>query len=619
MNEREINVLLAMPQEDDDTILESMRQDLQATGLNIGRIDLRSSKILVRQYLEMYQDTNVVIVTQHQTNDSYTPDELDELSMRLDRLCLIPIIDGEKGGQYVRQLEALGIYTALFGDDSDYETVAGLILHGRSKREARTYYGLEGSSYSSISDGYDAQNAVRYLVSCGSDFGELETRLALLSNRLNSGTKMMEVLGKLPRETFQLVSRMDSYRELCRLLEEERERSPYLECREGTDANGSSGGSGKKREKKASRKKKQVPVSELHQTVDIGFVSINIGTGCTYSAVMLAHSLETRYKVAIVEFDDSDEHFQNLCQVTMGTMLVSGITKFTIRNVDYFFHMPYSRFVTQIKPGYDYVIYDFGCADDTTIRNFFISLSVKFVITGGADWRLGELSEFVQAVARDDMNNSFIYLAPLAADKDMGNLAGLIPDNLSVPIPYEPNPYRPSKKTQRLLRSLVLLTYKKKIRMREVGIDEKAERHPPGPTFRWPVAAVISMLAAFLAVALTAGILQNIYGSMIGNVSEQLTAVKQELKLEQEVSGNLSQELSGLDFIAYSPKAPIEAGTLITRGMVDEVSIRTSIKDAYMPAADLGHVVAKFELKAGQPIVSEVVMEQPDPEQGEGE
>lgn len=165
MQEQGVNVLLAMPQGDDDeAVLDVMRRDFQTVGVSVGRLDLRSSKLLVKQYLEMYQDTTVVIVSQHQSNDSYTPEELDELSLSLERLLLIPIIDDEeKGGAFVRKLESLGIYSALFGGDSDYETVARLILNnGRTKREARNYYGSDMGVYSSLTeaDGYEDRKSV---------------------------------------------------------------------------------------------------------------------------------------------------------------------------------------------------------------------------------------------------------------------------------------------------------------------------------------------------------------------------------------------------------------------------------------------------------------------------
>lgn len=618
MQEQGVNVLLAMPQGDDDeTVLDVMRRDFQTVGVTVGRLDLRSSKLLVKQYLEMYQDTSVVIVSQHQTNDSYTPEELDELSLSLEHLLLIPIIDDEeKEGAFVRKLESLGIYSALFGGDSDYETVARLILNnGRTKREARSYYGSDASAYSTLTDGdgYDAKHAVRYLLACGEDYSELEIRLALLSDRLDSGAKMMEVLSCLPAEIFELVSRMDNYRELCRLVREERGRRS-----DGKDSIQERRGEKRKKDKSfASAGLELSTETQIRQTVDIGFVSTNLGMGCTYSAVMLAHALAAqKNKVAVVEFDDSDEHFENLCRVTKGTMNVDGLTSFSIKGVDYYFHMPYSRFITREKPRYDYVIYDYGCASDAVIQDFFISLTYKFVVTGGADWRLVELSEFVQAVAKHDINNSFIYLVPLADKKDIGNLSGIVRDNLTVAVPYEANPYCPSKQTQRMFTKLLQNRWTQRTTGQEVGIEEKAKRRPPGK--RLGIAATAVLISAFslLTFFITAGFLNKNHVRQLDQALEAYQEVAGNRDSEQERANQLARELDALTITAFSLRQPASAGEVINRSMVDEVTVRSSLVSEFVTADELGMVAAKTDLMPGTPLYKAVVM---DPAEAEKE
>lgn len=616
MEEHGINVLLAMPQYDNDDLLEGMKRDFLSAGLVVERLDLRSSKALVKQYLEMYPDTHVVIVSQHQTTDSYSPDELDELSMRIDHMCLIPIIDEDSGEAYVRQLEARGIYTALYGKDSDFENVAKLIRYGRTKREARAYYGIDASAYSSLTEGYDSKNAVRYLAACGQDYEELATRLALLSSRLNSSTKMMEVLGQLPREIFNLAARMDSYRELCRLIDEERgRRLPQEEQVPGKQP------ARTKKKPGGGKKGKQPPPVEHIQTVDIGFVSTNIGVGCTYSAVMLAHTLAFQHhsRVAIVEFDDSDDHFENLCRVTVGDMNVSGMTKFSIQDVDYFFHVPYSRFVTQMKPCYDYVVYDFGCADDATIREYFICLNHKFVVTGNADWRLGELSEFVQALARDDINNSFIYLVSLASARDMGNFACIVPGNQVVPVPYEVNPYRPGRASRKLFDGLIQHTRKSKDWGQEVGIAVKAARRPPGRRYGIAVLLCITVLSILITAGAAVKASQNYYAPILQKSEDDVMAAGQELQEERKRTGQLKQELEELHVTAYTLKYPVNSGAIITRTMVEEVTIQTSIPSAYVTEEELGNIAARVDLQAGIPLNKEIVMVPPPKGEESGE
>lgn len=350
---------------------------------------------------------------------------------------------------------------------------------------------------------------------------------------------------------------------------------------------------------------------EHRQTIDIGFVSTNIGVGCTFSAVMLAHTLAIQHhsRVAIVEFDDGDDHFENLCRVTVGDMNVSGLTKFTIRDVDYFFHVPYSRFVTQMKPCYDYVVYDFGCADDDTIRDYFICLNHKFVVTGSADWRLGELSEFVQALARDDINNSFIYMVSLASVKDMGNFACIVPGNQVVPVPYEANPYKPGRASRKLLDGLIQHTQKRKEWGPEVGIEVKAARRPPGRKHGTAVLFGITILFMLLTAGAAVELSRGYYAPVIQKVTNEVTAAGKELKTERNRSDQLKRELEGLSVTAYTLKHPVGSGTIITRSMVEAVTIKTSLPAAYVAENELGNIAARIDLQAGVPLYKEVVMD----------
>lgn len=621
MQKESVNILLAMPpQADEDYILEGVRKDLVDAGVPVGRLDMRSSK--VKQYLELFPDTDVVIVAEHQESGSYTPKELDAISICREELCLIPIIDEPKGGNYVKQLEAYGIYTAVFEDGHDYATISKLIQSGRSKREARAYYGIE-TPVAAAAGGYDAENAVRFLVGSGDDYAELEARLGLLSERLGSTRKMLDVLGMLPEKTFKLAARMEPYRELCRLLSEEQD-NPAVSQEPGPPP--------VKEEPKETKKtrgkgKKQKTAVEHRQTIDIGIVATNVGVGCTYSALMMAHSLEARRhdRVAVVEFDNRDAHFENLCRAVMGIINVSGITKFTIHGVDYFFNTPYSRFVTQYKSLYDYVIYDFGCADNASIEKYYLGLHHKFVVADGADWRLGELEEFVYEVSRMDINHSFIYLFPLMNPKDMGNLARLVPDNIAVPLQYENNPYRPGRKTGVLFERLLAGTWRGSYSKRETGIEEKAGRTSAGPRYGVCVLLLVLFLGIVGGAAGIGFTSQRTYGAALEAVSEQIISLESELKASRQAKKQLENEIERLTIATYSPKELIPAGTVITADLVDEVTIRSSLTEAaFLQKEDIGQMMARVPLSGGMPIyLSDVEakreIEVPEYEEGQEE
>lgn len=597
MQDKCVNILLAMPpQADEEVILEGIRRDLTDAGLTVGRLEMRSSNI--RQYLELYADTDVVIIAEHQENRSYAPKELDELSICREGICLIPIIDESKGSSYVKQLEAYGIYTAVFENEHDYGTIARLVQSGRSKREARIYYGIEVPAAGTVQGGYDAANAVRYLVGSGDDYTELETRLGLLSERLGSTRKMLEVLGRLPEETLRLVSRMDQYRELCRLLSEEKEVFAAMETTESSPA------PEQLVDMKDVRKgRHRKGPAEHRQTVDIGIVATNVGVGCTYCSIMLAHSLESRYhaRVAVVEFDNRDAHFENLCQVTMGTLEVSGIRKFEIHGVDYYFDTSYSRFVTQHKLLYDYVVYDFGCADNAAIERYYLGLHHKFVVAGGADWRLGELEEFVFEVSKMDINNSLVYLIPLISKKDMGNLVRLVPENLAVPVRYEDNPYRPGRKTQHMFDQLLSGTWSKTYRGQEISIQQKSARKPAGQWYG--ICAILSLTIGILGGGTGTGLVcRQAYGKSMAVASGQVRELSDRLEASRQDVQQLKDEIGRNTVDTYALRSPVPAGTIITRDIVDPVTICSSLTASYIQEEDLGQVMARVDLVGNIPI-----------------
>ena len=71
-------------------------------------------------------------------------------------------------------------------------------------------------------------------------------------------------------------------------------------------------------------------------------------------------------RAAIVELDDADGCFEQLCRQEREEEQVDGITKFAIGTLDYYYHVPLQKFQLDYKPLYDFIVYDFGCLDQET-------------------------------------------------------------------------------------------------------------------------------------------------------------------------------------------------------------------------------------------------------------
>lgn len=607
----------------DDSIIEGVKNTFNEAGLTVNKCHVRTGKSLISQYLSANHDTTAIVLSQYQGNIMYTPAEVDTISTMVPDLKVILILDEKKGSTYLKELESYGIYTALFEEDADYQTIANLILNGRSKKEARKYYGVMGGSILPQQNTYDTSNAVAYLCAYDGSIEDITKRLAVLSERLSTTTKMIEVLVALPKEVFDMVSRVEKYTTICKLVKEQKSSSV-----DEHDEGASFRKTNLSKEKNKFLGDKDITDDKLsavdviniegrRETLDVGFASTNIGVGCTTSAIMFAHSiskLKRGFKIAIVEFDNSDEHFENLCRVVTDQQNVSGLTMFSVGEVDYYFNTSFSKFSSNYKPLYDVVIYDFGCCSDSIIENYFIRLYCKFVVASPKEWRYGELMDFLAAVSPKDINDSIVYLFPCVSDnQDMGIISEMLEDKANVvAIPYEANPYSPTKEVKRLFLKLFEGEVKKKRYRKHNIVGEKVNRRNFLP--KWKVMQNMFMGSVFLSISIII-LLNMVHNTKMLKLQHQANEHIQSLQnsidrmtLENE---KINKELADLDLEVSFLKEPISPGTVITEDMVDTVIIKTSLdKEFFLSKEQLGKVAACQSISAGDPLLSSMVAEQ---------
>ena len=559
MENIEINLLLSV-MGSDDSIIEGVKDTFKEAGLTVNKCQVRTGKSLISQYLSANHDTTAIVLSQYQGNIMYTPAEVDTISTLVPELKVILILDEKKGSTYLKELESYGIYTALFEDDADYQTIADLILNGRSKKEARKYYGVMGGSILPQQNTYDTSNAVSFLSAYDGSVEDMTKRLAVLSEKLSTTTKMIEVLAALPNNIFDMVSRVEKYTTICKLVEEQKTSEAKQE--QDTDSN--------LRETKINKLKNMnhgdqdtTEIDELsaadalnidgrRETLDVGFASTNIGVGCTTSAIMFAHSiskLKKDYKVAIVEFDNSDDHFENLCRVVTNQQNISGLTMFSVGEVDYYFNTSFSKFSSNYKPLYDVVVYDFGCCSDSIIENYFIRLYCKFVVASPKEWRYGELMDFLVAISPKDINDSIVYLFPCVSEgQDMGTITEIMEDRASVvAIPYEANPYSPTKSSKKIFLKVFNGEINKKKYKHTLPVLEKVNKRSFLP--KWKIMQSLLVTSIFLSIIIIT-LLNMIHNSMITKLRYQATDRIQSLQsnidvltLENEKIGKKLDEL----------------------------------------------------------------------------
>lgn len=614
LNLTNLNMLLVYP-DMTDKLANELKQQFNENGLNIGRIEVRATKALLNQYLEANKDVNVVIMAQHLKGEEFSPDDIDRVSMLVPEAIIILITDEEKGSAYVVNLERKAIYNALFNDDGDIGSIASLIRKPRSKSEARIYYGITHSENKGAGGdtGFNPWQSVNYIEGGSSDFDELSFRLDTVASKV-SASELVEIFAGLDEDILSLAGRLDRYKEVSRLALEKikNKRRSEREAAERVDATVEevTKRKPKKEKKRKKEKKKEVkePLDKSKKAIEVGFISDGAGVGCTYQAVLAANSYQRNgLKAAIVEIDNSENNFAALCKFVNKTGNINGLNSFTINGVDYFFDLTMPKFRSLNKLKYDVVIYDFGCCSDAVIAKYVVPLQVVFAVCSGCEWKYAEVSEFYQAMSCLDKSIKFRYLFPLVSSSELGAYKKLLGKNELSEVDFEPNSYAPSVKTQKMFLSFLDRDKKRKpVTYKDVDFDKKVSKKAS----RSGLNTAVVVLSVLLLGSITGVVASNIISR--GTQRRLVSAYNEEISLRNNKINELSESLEELSNLqdTYETtvlmlKEPCSAGSAITRDMVKEVTISTSLdKSLYLTMDDIDGRVAASNLSADTPIYS---------------
>ena len=113
--------------------------DMSKNNVVIKECEMRYSKIAIKQYVNDNPDTDVIIVMEYlEKSKPFTVVDFME-------------IHDKKSTNYMKELLNIGVFNALFADDASYENIATLIKQGRTRKEARIYYGTSDTLSDSTS------------------------------------------------------------------------------------------------------------------------------------------------------------------------------------------------------------------------------------------------------------------------------------------------------------------------------------------------------------------------------------------------------------------------------------------------------------------------------------
>ena len=661
MSKEKMKILLAM--DADDGLAEDFRKVLEEKGVAVEAIEVRPTKRLVRQYVQSNPDVGAVILSEHIGEDSFSAREVDEISVAAPDALVIPIVDEEPGSRFMAELAFLGVYNAIYDEDGNDEMAAELIAggKGRDKMSARIYYGIQGMERAADETAaFDTRNAIDYLRRSEADVRELRRKLLTLEKKLEPD-QLKQVLLDVPDSVFETAKQIPEYRVVCDMVAPERnipaarqepsrldeKKEPARARKKGKKQKAAKEGKkegflpfgkGKKKDKSGEIDPIRLAGEEHTGLVDIGFISTNVGVGCTTAAIMCAASLaagKAGKKVAVIELDAADHNFEELYQqVTSHDANVSGATCFSYGAVDYYFKLRYDEFCDTYRERYDVVVYDFGSIGDELIATFMPDMEITYVVSSPKMWKLGELEDFQRAMmqAAPEVGKKFIYLFPSIGTQEVAGAAEVIGNNLVVPLPYDSNPFHPSGKTQRIFKGIFEGKYKQQNlgkKLSPVQLLKKAGQSADGTLKALFLLVSVAAVCAIFAGVHGTDLQEKRYNALYQAADKEIKAREQDISDLNAKIGAMESSLAAEEAQAVVILETVYPGDLLTDKNTEVRTVR-STEDAslYLSPDKVGKVAAcvdmapgtvVYERQAAVPISSSLGTEAPAESGADGE
>ncbi|MFR5702823.1 MAG: hypothetical protein ACLUD0_13715 [Eubacterium ramulus] len=343
------------------------------------------------------------------------------------------------------------------------------------------------------------------------------------------------------------------------------------------------------------------------QACEIGVMATNIGVGCTTISILLANTLAHEGKrAAIVELDDADGCFEQLCRQEREEEQVDGITKFAIGTLDYYYHVPLQKFQLDYKPLYDFIVYDFGCLDQETIFHVYARMQNRFIVTSKAEWKQHELKELLKDIkGMPGEDECRVLISSHCGGSDLGDVKELMPENtILAAIPYESNPFYPGKACRQIFLKLLDGTYKEEKYKKSDSVEQRFSERPRDFK-KFGIQIVMgALLVACMGFMVSACSANNRYNRMVTKADTFITGLEEENRQAEDELQKKEKELKALEHEVYYAQTDIPAGQLISGDMVQKEIVQTEFDDSFfINASDLGSVAASIPIKAGTPLM----------------
>ena len=145
--EKELDLLIATEMSGDgDSVAEELRSVFAKRGVTVHRIEFRSGKDSVIRSVRANPQIHAVVLSQYQDQEKLSPRDIDQICSTAEGdLQVFVVVSEMRGSDYMKEIESLGIYTAVLKKSQN-----GTATAGRKKRPGLITGSPEGTMWSSI-------------------------------------------------------------------------------------------------------------------------------------------------------------------------------------------------------------------------------------------------------------------------------------------------------------------------------------------------------------------------------------------------------------------------------------------------------------------------------------
>lgn len=121
--EKELDLLIATEMSGDgDSVAEELRSVFAKRGVTVHRIEFRSGKDSVIRSVRANPQIHAVVLSQYQDQEKLSPRDIDQICSTAEGdLQVFVVVSEMRGSDYMKEIESLGIYTAVYQEDASFE------------------------------------------------------------------------------------------------------------------------------------------------------------------------------------------------------------------------------------------------------------------------------------------------------------------------------------------------------------------------------------------------------------------------------------------------------------------------------------------------------------------